>query len=129
MYAITTNHARHIVHIRISGFWTEDMLVPFSSELRRAVDSLRVASGSHLVLVDVSEVAIQSQSVVAAFQKLIVQGPTHAKRLALYTTQMLPRMQARRISGVRDNVAVFGSEIEAEEWLLAPERDTVTSDN
>ncbi|KQM63719.1 hypothetical protein ASE75_11520 [Sphingomonas sp. Leaf17] len=121
MYAITTDHARHIVHVQISGFWSEDMLAPFSAELKAAVDSLRLAPGQHLVLIDVSDVAIQSQPVVAAFQKLIVHGPTRARRMALYTTQMLPRMQARRIAAVREDGSVFGSRAEAEAWLLAPD--------
>ena len=120
MYAITTDDARHIVHIQISGFWSDDMLPPFAAELKQAVDSLRVGPGEHLILVDVSNVQIQSQTVVAAFQKLIVAGPTRARRMALYTTQMLPRMQARRIAAVREEGAVFGSRTEAEDWLLAP---------
>ncbi len=133
MYAITTDPARHIVHIQISGFWSEDMLGPFSAELKHAVDSLQVGPGRHLVLIDVSDVAIQSQTVVAAFQKLIVHGPTRARRMALYTTQMLPRMQARRIAAVREEGSVFGSRAEAEAWLLAPAADPaadpVTSDS
>lgn len=117
-YALRLAPAHGLLHMRIAGFWSHARIAHFASDLAAAVALLGTPPGAHLICCDVTDASIQSQDVVAAFQDLIAHGPTRARKLALFTTRVLPRMQARRIVGVREQIAVFATEAAALAWLL-----------
>lgn len=118
-YTFRIHPARKEVCLTISGFWDAATLADFSVDLYGAIATLGCPLNEHLLCCDVSRAAIQSQDIVRAFQKLIAEGPTHARRLALWTDHPLSRMQARRLLSVRNNIAVFESESDARRWLVA----------
>ncbi|MEG3178199.1 hypothetical protein U1872_18305 [Sphingomonas sp. RB3P16] len=116
-YTFRIYPARNLVCLTISGFWNEAMVDSFAIALREAIGALGREPGEHRLCCDVSFAAIQSQDVIKRFQALIAAGPTHAHKLALWTSRPLSRMQSRRLLAVRDNIAVFDAEEEALRWL------------
>ena len=121
-YGLRSAPASGVLHIRISGFWERETIDSFAKAMHAAIAALGRPPGEHLISCDVTAAAIQSQEIVDAFQILIVQGPTRARKLALFTSRVLSRMQARRIVGVRDQIAVFEDEATALRWLLEDEK-------
>jgi hypothetical protein len=116
-YTFRIYAARKQVCLTISGFWNADTLGDFSVALFGAIKALGCGPGEHTLCCDVSNAAIQPQDIVTGFQKLIAGGPTHARKLALWTSRPLSRMQSRRLLAVRDNIAVFDNEAAALSWL------------
>lgn len=116
-YTFRVYPARKLVCLTISGFWNVETLGDFAVDLYGAIGALGCAPGEHNLCCDVSHAAIQAQDIVGGFQRLIGEGPTHARKLALWTNRPLSRMQSRRLMTVRDNIAVFDDENAARRWL------------
>lgn len=118
-YSFTISKARKEVCLTISGFWAAETIASFAVDLQNAVSELCCAPGEHTLCCDVSNAAIQRQDILQAFRDLIVDGPTRARKLALWTSSPLSRMQSRRLVPLRSTIAVFDNEAEARIWLAA----------
>jgi hypothetical protein len=117
MYSIVTEPALKLIRADLSGFFTIEEVVAFGKDVQTASAAMGCRSGEHLLYVNTSACALQSQDVVAAFQALITNSPIKARRIALVTGSSLSRMQTRRIL-VRDQAMTFESGSEARAWLL-----------
>jgi hypothetical protein len=119
-FRIVTDHARTLVIIEFERvFWDADIAKTFMKACIVAVTSLDCAPGEQLIMVDLREAVLQSQSV---FEKMLalMAGAT-ARRIALVASTPLARMQTKRLQ-IRENVVMFGEMTEAEAWLFGDER-------
>lgn len=118
-FDIGVDPARDLVRIRLGGFFSPDDLGAFMPEFRRAYAELRCGPNEHLTLVDVRELAIQSQEAVAQFAALLADPRFHARRLACVAACTLARSQLNRALAARRDARVFAEPAEAEAWVLA----------
>jgi hypothetical protein len=120
MYEITTEPARRLVRLKLTGMLTPEMVSRLYREEHHAIQEMGCRLGEHLCIVDLTSCPLQVQVVADAFKSEI--GSTaKARRLALYTGNALGRIQARRIARERDDVALFERREEAEAWLFRDE--------
>lgn len=118
-FTIELDPARDLVRIRLSGFFSVDDVARFQAELllahRRLACSRR---GGPLTINDISDMAIQSQDVVARWGAFLADPAHRSRRLAFVVGSTLARMQLQRVIGGRD-AKVFTAADEAEQWLFA----------
>lgn len=117
MFTISTDRARKLVRVRLTGMLSVDDVQRFYREEADAIRAMGCRPGEHDVLVDLSECPLQLQHIVAEFQKE-ANAPGRARRVAMVTGESLVRLQARRVF-TRDGVALFGTVAEADGWLIA----------
>jgi hypothetical protein len=118
-YSIDVDPARDLVRVSLSGFFTAEDIDRFQAELQIEHRKLGCDKrGGPLTINDLTEMAIQSQDVLARWGEFLA-NPTHrSRRLALVVASALGRMQLQRIIGDR-NAQVFTDVREAEQWLFA----------
>ena len=121
MYSITSVPRQKLICARLSGFFAVEEVVKFGRAVQETSIALGCGPDEHLLLVDTTGCVLQSQEVVAAFQKLIQDSPLKSRRLAILCGDSLSRMQARRIL-MREGAMLFDNEQEAERWLLSGEK-------
>ncbi|CAN5118529.1 hypothetical protein BH10PSE12_BH10PSE12_11230 [soil metagenome] len=119
MHTITTDPERLLVLANLSGFMTRNEVAMFMVSEQAAAASLSARSGQHLLLVDASDCALQSQEVVAAFQHAVTHCALKARRIAVVTGPTLSRLQARRVLD-REDAMAFNDMQEAQDWLFSP---------
>jgi hypothetical protein len=120
MYEITTEPARRLVRLKLTGMLTPEIVSRLYRDEHHAIQEMGCRLGEHLCIVDLTSCPLQVQMVAEAFKSEI--GSTaKARRLALYTGNALGRIQARRIARERDDVALFERREEAEAWLFEDE--------
>jgi hypothetical protein len=117
MFTITTEPKRWLVRLKFSGQLTLDDVGEFYRQEEAAIKRMGCPLGFDLVIIDATECPLQLQDIVSAFQKTM-SSPRRAKRVAVVTGRSLARMQARRLLQ-RDEVAMFDTIEEAEEWLFS----------
>lgn len=115
MYAIATEPARHLIRVTLSGFWDAATFARFKTDAREAALSLGCAPGTHCVIADASDAAIQSQE-VAALLADYMRGKHF--RFAFVTGNAVIRLQARRVFR-ETGVIVTATVAEAEQALFA----------
>lgn len=108
---------RNLVRIWLGGFFSPADVAGFVTERDRAHQRLRCGPYEHVTLVDIRDMAIQSQDSVAAFQQMLSNPAVTSRRLAFVITRSLARMQIKRAAASRD-AAYFESVEDAERWLL-----------
>ena len=117
-FTIMLEPSASLIVITMGGFFEEGEVAPFGQEIAKAVASLPCPASEHKKLCDISEMAIQSQETVAAFQTLLANKAIQSRRLAFVTTRTLARFQARRLNA-RPGIAFFADERSARAWLSA----------
>lgn len=122
MISITTEPARKLVRVHMSGFLQVPDVAHFSHEKEKAVQAMGLKSGEFLLLVETSECVVQSKEVIAAFQDLVVQSAYKSLRLAIVRQGSMGRMQTNRIIRIREDAAMFETRADAEAWLFAEGR-------
>ncbi len=83
-----------------------------------AVTAMGLGSGDYVILINTEGCVIQSQEVVAAFTRVVLDTRFKSKKLAVVRHDNLTRLQTRRILSVRDDAEIFASVEEAEAWLF-----------
>ena len=116
MFNITTEPKRWLVRLKFSGQLTLQDVGEFYRQEEAAIKAMGCPLGFHLVIIDATECPLQLQEIVTAFQGTMA-SPRRAKRVAVVTGASLARMQARRLLQ-RDEVAMFDTIADAEEWLF-----------
>ncbi len=119
MFRFSIDPRRKLIRSWIEGFLTTDQVMEWSRQEQAAVATLGCTSGEFLLLVDTSRCAIQSQDVVATFQKIIATSKHKARRIAIMQGGSLTKMQTRRIIAGKDYIEHFSDTEEAEAWLFA----------
>lgn len=99
----------------LAGFFSLPEVAAYSAETEALIERCSLAHGGYRILIDVSECAIQSQDVTAAFSRHVA-GVPRSRRVAVVTTSPIIRMQIRRIVG-RPELAVFEDLPEARIWI------------
>lgn len=116
--ALSSIASTALVKVAIRGFWDERLMRAFAHDFVAEMRKVDSGENRHLVLVDLSSAAIQSQDVFEAFRAMLVGGQTTARRLAIFTGSVPMRMEARRVTTLRQNIALFDSEAKAMAWLM-----------
>jgi len=116
MYQIVPERERNLIRVTMAGFFSKEEVAAFGKDYREALAEL--LSPGHLTLVDIREMKIQSQEVVAAFSSHMASPGIQSHKLAFVCSSSLARLQAQRLTD-RENVEFFDLLDEAEQWLLA----------
>ena len=106
MFEITTEPSRRLVRLKLNGLLSRDQVADLYRQEQAAILAMNCPLGEQNCIVDLTSCPLQIQDVANAFQAEIG-SPTKAKKLAMFTGNALARMQARRISKERDDVAIF----------------------
>jgi hypothetical protein len=123
-FSIRVEPLRDLVRIRMSGFFTLADIEDFLVAREEAHAALRCGRNRHLTLNDVSEMKIQAQEIVSAFQGMLSAPEHRSRRLAFIARSTLARGQLLRATAGRD-VRCFDDLTGAEAWLLEPDEDAV----
>lgn len=117
-FEVSADTARHLLSIRMRGFWDMATFDAFALKFEAALHMLHRTGGCALALVDGREFAVQSKEVLAAFGAVMAKNaPYLAKRTASVVPTELNRMQAARVAETlsrRDFTTVEA----AEAWLF-----------
>ncbi len=121
-FSIRVEPLRDLVCIRMSGFFSLADIEDFLVAREEAHAALRCGPNQHLTLNDVSEMKIQSQEIVSAFQAMLSAPEQRSRRLAFIARSTLARGQLMRAAAGRD-VRCFDDVASAQAWLLAPDEE------
>ena len=116
-FSIRVEPDRDLVRIWMSGFFGEADVADFLAARREAHRALRCPLNAHVTLNDISEMKIQSQDIVAAFQQTLSEPEYRSRRLAFVVGTTLARGQLMRACAGRD-ARCFDDVADAEAWLL-----------
>ena len=125
-YSVTVDVTESIVRITMSGFFGADDIDGFLAERAAAHARLTCGRNDHCTITDVREMKIQSQDIVAAFQRMLADPDYRSRKLAFVTAPTLARPQLLRAIGSR-GARVFDSVDTAEAWVLAADETTVAA--
>ena len=120
-FNIEIDTARDLLRVRLAGFFDEPALSSFLAARELAYRQLRCAPHQHLSLIDVREMAIQTQDMVSRWGQVLSDPTYHSKRIAFVIASTLARLQLHRAIGTRD-VRYSTDVAEAERWLLSGDR-------
>ncbi len=117
MYSIKTDSRFRLVDIAMSGFFDAAGVASFIHDEQQAVARISASDGDHILLVDVTELRLQSQETVSHLLRLIGETQNMARKTALLVGASVFRMQAKRFVQP-DRIEMFGTRSEALDWLL-----------
>lgn len=115
-HLVTAYPQRDLLRITLGGFFGPADVASFNRARMAAHAQLTCARNQHVTLVDVSDMRLQPQDVVALFRGIIADPATRSRKLALVTGCSVVRMQVRRLIE-RQGIAVFTHAADAEAWL------------
>ena len=121
-FRIIADPRRHLLRIALMGHWEVADVLEYKAALGDAVQRMRAEGclpGSISALVDTRDGGVQSQDVVAAWQKELGSTTPAPRRLATIVSSALLRRQVDRIAIA--NQRLFDNENEAMAWLLSSE--------
>lgn len=119
MIDVTFNSETKLVRAVMGGLLTVEDVDRFSREEQEAVRAMGLTSGEFLLLVETRGSVVQSQEVVAAFQRLMMHSALKAKRIATVRAGALSTLQTRRIAAVSQSARVFETLEDAQAWLFS----------
>lgn len=115
MFTVAFDPARHLVQATLEGFLDPAEVARYAATVEPVVRRAARAPTGYVILLDLSGCAIQTQEVVAAFQKH-VGGVPAARRCAIVTGSSAIRMQVRRVAHGPSR-RVFADRAAALDWL------------
>ncbi len=121
-YSITVDMERHLVRLKLSGFWDLETYERYTCELddmtTKAANADRSAQNLR-VLVDLRDHGLQSREVATAIHENLKKAAYSAQRHAvLISASFLHKTQAQRVSAPM-KAQFFCDEEEAVMWLLS----------
>jgi hypothetical protein len=116
-FSVNVDVARDYVEVKLSGFLDLATVAAFDEAYRAAKDKLSSDRSRHVTLIDVSELKLQSQSVVSDFALMMGDSSIQSARLAFVVGDSAVKMQLRRLA--HERTALFESIDEARNWLLS----------
>lgn len=117
MIVVTSEPQHRRVRVRMGGMLTLAEVEKFSLEEQAAVRATGLSAGEFDLLVETDGNQVQTQEIMGAFGRLLLETPLKARKIATVRAGALTRMQSRRLSTLRDNSLVFENLAEAEAWL------------
>ena len=123
-FTFEIDRPRNLVRIVMTGLFEPADAAHLFEERRKAYALLDCGPHQHVVLADVRAMKIQPQQTVAAFQALMADRESRARRLAFVVAPTLVRSQLMRTL-VGGDCRCFSDPVEAEAWLLEGEPEAV----
>lgn len=117
-FTIEVDRSNGLICAAASEFWTLAILEQFKARVQAEQDAIRRSGLRPLFLIDVRKHGVQSKEVVEGLQAFARSASCRAMKTAVVVESALYRFQATRIGSEPDH-AIFGSEEEARQWLLA----------
>lgn len=117
-FTIDTDATRNLIAIRMRGFFTLADVARYHAAVVRASDALGGPAARQVMLNDISDMQIQSQDIVAAFQRVMGDPRYLGRRVGFVAVSSLARAQLSRVIGSR-TARIFATAAEAEAWLFA----------
>lgn len=119
-FSIQIDSQHRLLRVCMSGFYAiEDV-----ERYHAAVDEASIALGGppsrQRMICDVTEMRIQAQEVVAAFQQVMGDPKYRARKVAFVVATSLARMQVQRVAGGRETKQFDNAE-DALTWLDSAE--------
>ena len=121
-FRIIADPKRHLLRIALMGHWEVADVLRYKAALGDAVQGMRTQGcppGSIAAMVDTRLGGVQSQDVVAAWQKELGTVTPPPRRLATIVSSALLKRQVDRIAIA--NQRLFDNEDDAMAWLLSSE--------
>lgn len=115
-FSLQVEPARHLVRIRMSGFFTPEDFARFLDARNEAHAQLTCGPNEHLTINDVRDMKIQSREMVDAFRDLLADPHYRSRRLAFVVAPTLARSQLFRALDAR-SARIFEDPWIAEAWL------------
>ena len=116
-FKFSVDPERHLVRVRIAGFFDDAAISQYVQARNIAHGKLRCGPNQHLSLIDIREMAIQTQDAVVRWRDVLADPIYLSRRIAFVVASTLARMQLQRAIGSRD-ARFFFDELEAQDWLL-----------
>jgi hypothetical protein len=117
-FSFQVDPSRHLVRIRMGGFFTLDDIGAFLAARHEAHKQLTCARNQHVTLNDIRDMKIQSQEIVDAFRAMLAAPDYRSRRLAFIVSPTLARTQVMRALDRRE-AQCFEDTWRAEAWLFA----------
>ena len=117
-FSFDVDPTRDLVRISMAGFFQREDIVALAAARDKAQEELSCPANSHVTLIDVRQLKIQSQETMDAFGALLAARDYRSRRLALVVAQTLARTQVERVLASRPGVACFSDQFAAQAWLL-----------
>lgn len=117
MIIVTAEARLKRVYVRMGGMLTIAEVAAFSDDEQKAVRGMGLHSGEFDLLIETEGNVVQTQEVMDALGRLMLDSPLKARRIATVRAGVLTRMQSRRISKLRSYAEVFETIADAENWL------------
>ena len=116
MFDVHYQPAYNLVLANLHGFLSIEVVQAYVEKVEPLILRAAERSSGYPIVIDVSQCAIQSQEVVAAFQAHVARMP-QARRCAVVTGSSIIRMQIRRIV-LGTAVEMFEDRVAAINWAL-----------
>jgi hypothetical protein len=116
-FSFDVDRPRDLVRIVLTGLFMPEDVADFLTARRHAYAQLLCAAGQHVTLTDLRALKILPQETVAAFQALLADPTSRARRIAFVVVPTLVRSQLMRALAGRDS-RCFLDPAEAEAWLF-----------
>ncbi len=116
MYRIVMDVSHSVVDVTLKGFLELHEVNDYIAELDARFARAFQPGAAYVLLIDISECALQSTAVIDIFRDYIANFPK-AERIAIVSGNSTARMQLHRIL-VRDYLRFFDFRAEALSWLL-----------
>lgn len=117
---------RRLIESRLAGFFTPESFHRYVAARRAAFAQLSGEACDSASVVDLTDMKIQQQDLVAAFSAMMADRSLRSRRLAFIINSPLARLQLRRALGERygrDALAFEDAET-ARHWALTGETST-----
>jgi hypothetical protein len=124
-FSFDVDPARDLVRISISGFFHREDIIALAAARDKAHEELSCPANTHVTLIDVRQLKIQSQETMGAFEALLAAREHRSRRLALVVAQTLARTQVERALASRPGAACFADPFAALAWLIDDAADSV----
>lgn len=120
MYAFETSHEDRIITLRMGGVMSIEEAHACAAAKEAEVDRLGPPYDDHSTLVDVRELRVQPQDILAIFTNFVAATRHKSRRIAIVGGEGTARMQFRRIAEsapLRAGMRFFTDIGEARAWL------------
>lgn len=120
-FSIEIDAPRNLLRVRVWGFFSVEDVARYHAAVDEASMALGGAPSRQMMLCDATEMRIQSQDVVAAFQQVMADPKYRDRRVAFVVASSLARMQVQRVIGER-TALLFENDRDALAWLASETR-------
>lgn len=118
MFDVKPDRHRHMLRIKLSGFWDGDVMRDYMCVLDSGMEELQRSGGCRSILIDMIDFAIQPKEIAEEdAANLRVVSRRGGTRVALVMQSALSKLQAARVASDTGH-RTFSTEAEAVNWLL-----------